>query len=395
MSTKLGTGVTPSTINIGITYVDFAAIRSVINIDQGDFQAAYTSVINDINARGGVNGRKIVPVFAAVNPIGNASADAACTKLTEDEKTFAVIGFFLGDGPLCYVKTHSTPVLGTSLTTKQASVANAPAFDFNLSTDHLAQKAIPAFEQRGVFTGHKVAVVGSAADQTVMEGTVLPSLKKVGANVVATAINDAPATDLTALYRQYALIAQKFQSAGADVLVMVQNAAGAWPRATQVNHSSYHPRLVATRLNDIQTVVQDKAGIDPAIVKDALGASPSVANIDAWTGPGMQDCVAKIKAAHPKLKIVDPTTASPSDPSTYVAPEAACQNMSLFTQIVKAAGQTLNNDTFTRAGESLKNVQIPGVPVLLNYGPDAHDGNGPAFIYAYDPTVAGGFKLQK
>jgi hypothetical protein len=395
VSTTLGTGVTAGTVKVGINYVDFAAIRNVINIDQGDFPAAYTSVINDINAGGGIHGRKIVPVFSAINPIGNASADAACTKLTEDERVFVAVGFFLGDGPLCYVKTHSTPIIGTSLTSQQAAGAKAPAFDFNLSTDHLAQKAIPAFADKGIFTGHKVAVVGSANDQTVMQGTVLPALEKANVDVVATAINDAPATDLTALYRQYALISQKFQSAGADVVVMVQNAAGAWPRATQVNHSSYHPRLVATRLNDLITVVNDKTGIDPAIMKDAVAASPSVANLDVWNGPGMQDCINKVKAAHPNLKIGDPTTASPTDPATWTAPEQACSNMSLLTQILEAAGTTPNLQSFTRGGESLKNVHITGIPVALNYGPDAHDGDGPAFIYSYDPSVPGAFKMQQ
>ena len=217
-STKLGQGVTADSIKLGITYVDLAAIRNVVNIDQGDYQKAFNAVINNVNANGGVNGRKIVPVYAAVNPLGTAPAAAACTKLTEDDKVFAVVGFFQQPDTVCYVKTHDTPIVGVSLTPEQAAAAKQPAFDMVLSPEHLADKSIPAIAKQGAFTGHKVAVVGATADQTVMNNTVIPDLKKAGADVVATAINDAPTTDVPAGYAKYGLIAQKFQSAGADVV---------------------------------------------------------------------------------------------------------------------------------------------------------------------------------
>src|SRR5215469_7005058 len=87
-------GVTPSTIKVGVTYADVAAIRNLINVDPGNYQVAYTTLFNQINAKGGIEGRKIVPVFAAVNPLGTAAAATVCTQLTEDNKVFAVLGFF-------------------------------------------------------------------------------------------------------------------------------------------------------------------------------------------------------------------------------------------------------------------------------------------------------------
>ena len=58
-----GQGVTPTSIKLGITYLDAAAIKNVVNIDPGNFKVAYTALIDQINAKGGINGRKIVPVF--------------------------------------------------------------------------------------------------------------------------------------------------------------------------------------------------------------------------------------------------------------------------------------------------------------------------------------------
>src|SRR5207342_2016686 len=79
-------GVSKDEIKIGVTYPDLDAIRDVTDISHGDYKTTYNAVIDDLNKKGGVNGRKVVPVFAPINPIGTAPAQEACLKLTEDEK---------------------------------------------------------------------------------------------------------------------------------------------------------------------------------------------------------------------------------------------------------------------------------------------------------------------
>ena len=46
-------GVTPTSIKVGVTYPDVAAIRNVINVDPGNYQVAYTALFDQINAHGG------------------------------------------------------------------------------------------------------------------------------------------------------------------------------------------------------------------------------------------------------------------------------------------------------------------------------------------------------
>ena len=105
-------GVTKDEIKIGVTYPDLDAIRDVTDISHGDYKKTYNAVIDELNKQGGINGRKVVPVFAPINPIGTVPAQEACVKLTEDEKVFAAVGFFYTDAPLCYVSQHDTPILG-------------------------------------------------------------------------------------------------------------------------------------------------------------------------------------------------------------------------------------------------------------------------------------------
>jgi ABC-type branched-subunit amino acid transport system substrate-binding protein len=160
-----GQGVTANTIKVGVTYPDVAAISNIINVDPGNYPVAYTALFNQINAQGGLDGRKIVPSFAAVDPLGTAGAATACTQLTEDDQVFAVLGFFQQPDTACYLQTHSVPIIGASLSAAQAAQVKAPWYNPIISDSDLVPKEIAVFKQEGVFSGKKVAVVGTNIDQ--------------------------------------------------------------------------------------------------------------------------------------------------------------------------------------------------------------------------------------
>jgi len=61
-----------------------AAFGTPVNF--GDGKAEITAIVNDVNAHGGVGGRRIVPFIAEVNVAdGDAGRDADCRSLTEDD----------------------------------------------------------------------------------------------------------------------------------------------------------------------------------------------------------------------------------------------------------------------------------------------------------------------
>jgi hypothetical protein len=246
-------GVTPTSIKVGITYLDTSAIKNIVNIDPGNFQVAYTALIHQINAKGGINGRKIVPIFQPIDPIGTAPAATACTTLTEDDKVFAVIGFFQAADTACYLETHDTPLIGATLTKASAARSKAPWFNDVISDNDLVPKEMEAFHQEGVFARRKVAVVGDTSDQAEV-GLVLSELKKLKVNVVQSATNSVPDTDQAATDSEYAVIAQKFKAAGANVVIAVGDAGVSWPEALQDNQSTYLPRLIVPDYSDLETV---------------------------------------------------------------------------------------------------------------------------------------------
>ncbi len=379
-------GVTAKTIKVGITYPDVAAIKSLINVDPGNYPDAYNALIKQINAHGGLGGRKIVPVYAPVDPLGTAGAATACSQLTEDDKVFVALGFFQAVDTSCYVQVHSTPIIGASLTAAQSAATRAAWFNTLISDSELVPKEMAIFEHEGAFKGKKVGVVATSADSAEL-GLVSSALKKAKVDVVQTAVNGVPDTDTTAQVAEYGSIAQKFQSDGVDLVVAVGNSGNGWPSALQGDQSTYHPRFIATDYTDLDAYVSNKAGHSQAILKDVLTAGSVPPAKVTWDDPAMKSCVATIKKAFPNDNINNPVTATTSTPVTWTAPEVACQQMALFEAIVKGAGKTLNNSTFVHGGQTLTHINIPGGGGTFDYAGGHNDGNGPVFVYTWSPTA--------
>jgi ABC-type branched-subunit amino acid transport system substrate-binding protein len=235
-----------------------------------------------------------------------------------------------------------------------------------------------------VFVGKKVAVMGEEADQTDVS-LALTALHKLGIHVAASAINDVPTTDTAASTSEYELIAQKFKSSGADVVVAVGSASEGWPSALQSTQSAYLPRLVATNETDLSAYATN-AGYSAAVLRSALTATNLPPASVWWNDPAMKRCIATIRAAEPNATIYNPVTGTASTPHTWRAPLTACQQVALFEDIVKAAGRTLDYGTFDRGGESLTHETIPGGGGTYDFGPGHHDGDGPVFVYEWTPA---------
>jgi hypothetical protein len=381
-------GVTAKTINVGIPYVDFAALKSLgVNLDDGSFPDAYGAIIANINAQGGVNGRKLVPYFVEMNPAVPASQTSSCTQLTEDDKVFVAIAPVFPD---CYQQTYDTPVLFGSL---PGTLPASAAPDFSLVPPNAAFDPIQlaAFNKEGVFKGKKVAIFYGASSDAPEVKTVQSDLKKLGVNVVDTALDSVQATDAVASDQEVQSIAQRFQSDGVKVVVGVGGSGSTtWPRALLDNQSTYKPVYIATDESALLSYVESAKG-NPYL-DNLLTATANPSNYQAWKDPAIQKCAAVVRKAYPSDTIsapVDPTSpqaAANSTDTTYVSVEEACQYMALFTKIADAAGKNLTVASFSKAGYGLRNVTFPGSGGAVSFGPNQPYAIGPAQVQVYDPT---------
>ena len=367
-------GVSKDEIKIGVTYPDLDAIRDVTDISHGDYKTTYNAVIDQLNKQGGVNGRKVVPVFAPINPIGTAPAQEACLKLTEDEKVFATVGFFYFDAPLCYVSQHDTPILGGTMDPTYLQQAKAPWMTLD-SGPEVTPRAIDALVKSGDLKG-KVGVVGVASEEkNLLDAAVLPSLKRNGIkNTVA--IIDAPLSDTVAATQQAGTIAEKFKSEGIKTVLLVGAAPSAFSNA--LKNTDYRPKLVGTPFSTFQGAALNKA-TDPALWKGS-----ATADIAAdFNDPSLQKCYSTVTKATGDT-IVE--RAAPGTPDYQASARAACQYISLFSQLAGAAGKDLTVAGFGKAAEKLGSVTVPGLGTI-KYDPKTHTWQQPLYTYKYDPTT--------
>ena len=124
-------GVTEDTIRIGVALSDLEALRELglVDIDRGDEELVWQTFVDEINGRGGINGRQLEMTWAPYVPTQETSAAEACITLTEDVEVFAAIGGIRGPAATvnrCFITDHETIMVGGTHTPDLLTDAVAP-----------------------------------------------------------------------------------------------------------------------------------------------------------------------------------------------------------------------------------------------------------------------------
>jgi hypothetical protein len=374
-------GVTATTIRVGVPYVDVAAVKAVgVNIDWGSVPDAFNAVIKDMNAHGGINGRKIVPYLVAVNPTGTAPAATACTQLTEDDNVFVAIAPL---SPTCYLQ-HNIPVVASVYPSPRVA---GTAQDFDATPPPIAYDPLQlsVYQKQGVFKNKKVGIFGGTTSDQAEMNIVKSNLAKLHVPVVATAVDSAPQGDLPAENAQVTTIAERFKSSGVNLVVAVGDGGPIWPAGLSADQSTYNPPYVVTNEGNFSGAVGSH--YNPAYLAPAVMSTPVTPPAAVWNNAGTQRCVHLVKKAYPSDGIRAYDASLPASKATWMSVEFACSDMALFAAIAKAAGKDLTVSSFVHAGYGLKNVVLPGSNAPISFAPGRPYALGPVYMVHYNPKT--------
>lgn len=340
-------GVTATTIRIGIPYVDVASLKAVgDDLNYGSAPDAYNAIISNINAHGGINGRKIIPYIVAVNPTSTAAAATACTELTEDDNVFVVL---MPLYPVCY-RDHNTPVL-MGIFTGQPTPGAQPDFTIIPPDSATDPVQLSVYKKLGYFKNKKVGIfAGDAGDVAEMKIDET-ALAKLHVDVIQSAVDPAAEGDTPAVNQDIAAIIQKFLSAGVNEVVAVGTGANIWPEGSGANQSTYNPPWIGVSVSNPAVSITDYE--KPYLEKMTYALSTPPADT-VWKDS--QGCVSIIRKAYPKDSINAYSASLPTSDLTYLNPEYACTDLALFSAIAKAAGKNLTVSNFDRAGYGLRTL---------------------------------------
>lgn len=371
-------GVTEDSIKVGITYVDLEALGDIANLDHGDYVGAYEALIDQINAEGGIHGRTIESIVVGINPVGTASAEAACVELAEDEQVFAVVGFLSGEAVLCPLETHQTAVIGGEMTPQRLERAQAPWYSAEPSVD-LESEAIRALAEAGELDG-TLGVFGGTAEEQQIDDVVLPLLDELGIEPVETAVVTAPPDDITAVNAEIAVFAERFEAAGIDQVLITGQSGLGW--AGGVESTDYRPELRITNYNSIQAFAND-AGRDLSILDGTVAGNLYSPSQRIWELPAMQACISVLEEAG--VEVPEPDSLPEDAGALYQAGISACRDVALLRALLEAAGEDLNYGSLVAGADGLE-VELPTQPEPVTYGPaPSADGDPPAYLFDWDP----------
>lgn len=350
-------GVTADTIKVGVTAIDWDTLADFGvhfgRSSSGDLWAAALEAIND---RGGIHGRMLEIVVEEYLPIGSADYDEACSKLTQDEEVFLIVGQALEDHVLCAIDLNETAAVTVAgMGDPIVDRARAPYATLWASFERQAENLVALVEQAGVLEGATIGVSGSADVGVVEYDTIVAAFRAAGYEVVEglTAAND---DDLNETARDMALAYERFRDAGVDFTVSTTGVALEIFNAQEAGYDAGQ-WLLTVVMNGSSL---DDAGVDHQYLDGALAIvnSPVATDQQPLMGddPDVAACIDDLEArAGRELSYELGLEISDLAVALY-----ACAIADIVEAGLLAAGPDLTNESFQAGLESIGEIDLAG-----------------------------------
>jgi ABC-type branched-subunit amino acid transport system substrate-binding protein len=368
LSTALGTGVTATTIKVGVVEPDFTCFQQFVDqirVNEQQVWAAYFKAINDA---GGINGRQLVMDFKKFCPVPGTGVQAAtmCTQFTEDDKVFAVLGTLAdlsGDTEICVAKQHKTVLISYLL--DGAWIDQAPPglmLSPQISKERRVNVTLELLKKQHTLDGKKVAILGESVTKAAVDSTVVPGVKALGVPTGSTAILTINGSDTTAAQAQLDSFIEKWKNEGVQALFMV---------GQQVSSKQFVEKI-KKQMPDLQLISDngEVGGYGSDYVVDHIKPDPYEGILVANGQSGDQyDSGAHYKfcadiwnkyityrpASRWDTVIPGPNKKTIDDHGIMTD---ACALSQMFAEIAKKAGPNLNNDTWSYAANHYGPIEI-------------------------------------
>jgi ABC-type branched-subunit amino acid transport system substrate-binding protein len=388
----LGPGVSDASIKVGIALVDFSSIEQYTDLirTNAEQKQIYQMYIDNINAHGGINGRKIVPYYQYYSPLGTAGIGSVCTSLTQDDNVFAVIGTFVdfsGAAQTCVANQERRVLMTYNLT--QAIIDKSPGGLVTTAGDIPERSAsilIQLLQKKGTLKGRTVAVLGDTTESTVVNDTIVPALKKSGVRRGDTAVLAIQTTgDTAAALDQLTSFMEKWKTEHVDTVFLSGDLASSKQIVLPLKKELPNVLLVADTTDTLVSAQQvQQAGIKPNPYEGLLtagGLSPKEYDDSAnWkycadiyqaaTGKPAPDSEHTIKLPNGKINDINGVISN------------ACQSLTMFHDIGERVGQYLNAPNW--------------IDTVNNFGPIENRGSGPySSLHAGKYAADDNWRLQE
>jgi len=340
-------GVTPEAIHVGIPLVDYEGINDTFGVDlnTADARPAWDAAIAELNARGGILGREVVPIYAPYLPVAVADIDKICIELTEDVETFIVMGGLRPqEGALCFTAVHDTAFFSTfGMPGEVIDASTAPVIALELRSDRALTGLVGALDQSGVLEGRTLGVLAHAGNETTIDA-IQAELAALGRPEAIVAVNDAIESDQVAYEQNMDIIVERFKADGVSLVIPV----GATPAAAFVAFDRNGANDIVLASNNGQMAGEstfEESGVDP----DRRDGSYFLATrafrdlVDDGHRPTI-DCIDNYETRTDDVANLRPEE-NPDTPGNIGAIMRSCQAIAILEAAATEAGAELTNES--------------------------------------------------
>lgn len=381
------TGVSEDTIQVGFLAPDLELLLELglIDLDRGDMQVVVDALVDDVNARGGINGRQLEGHLEYFNPVNATSANEACLKMTDDFEVFAVVGTFTGPTSSvnsCLNDVNETILIGGEPTPEDLTNSKAPWITDSMSAERRFVGDVELMHQAELFEG-KIAVAKQVDEVAVADDIVIPALQDRGYEVSLEWTQDSPPGDAEAGRAVWAVFIEQLRADDIDTVVLVENTGSFGSNRLAAEGWEGNVLMVDTR--QLIDSIGDLGQVEPSELDHVVGtggASPA----EQFALPASQRCVEIVEGAMDGLEVVSPDEV-PEDGSDWATNiMRMCAPFHLFELAAQAAGPELTHDSFVAGAESLGEIDLSG-RAFSSLGPGKLDASDSLRLMGFDPTL--------
>ena len=360
-------GITPDAVKVGIFLIDFGRANdlgaSVAGYDPATQERYARAFLDEINATGGIGGRRVVPVFRKVDILSLQSMRDACVSFGQTDRVFAVaqvLGVY-GDPILVCAQQQKLPFLSND---GAASSYYAQSRNYVITTQpstlrtnlNMARELIRLGELRGKKTG-VVYYDGYLLDDNK---AMLAELRRNQVDVVEGQLSLSTAEAL----RQLPVIARDFCEKRVEVVLLGTNKLFAERFVENVDRNP--GCRFAYAVSDFDFAMAGDSfisGMPPSFFQRALSVTASRVG-EGRVGLPEQPAAARCRTIADRRAgtRLDRNDATKTD---YFNVTAICGVLSVLREGMVRAGTNPTRESFVQAVQSLTGFENPG------YGPGA------------------------
>jgi ABC-type branched-subunit amino acid transport system substrate-binding protein len=247
------TGITNDAINVAFIGTDFGALASTGFVpDLGDQTKQVNAFVDDINARGGIDGRKINLDLKLLNLLNGADVlQSTCIEVTQEFKAAVVIlaPSVIRELTRCLAVTNKTLTIhATGFDNDLYAESQGRLFTPNgMSIDRQMKGWADEMDKLGLLKDKKVGVVlGDQPSEFVapINNTLVPELEKLG-HKPAQVVSLPCASGTSTVCDQNDAAAQRLKDSGVDVVFMTLANTFGTGLVQAASNIGYHPKWVA------------------------------------------------------------------------------------------------------------------------------------------------------